>query len=78
MHPGVIAKFKLWAILQHCYISHIKVYNNYVSCKIVFTVYVKEKRLFYVQLNWYYNVAHNLRNCECEVSDLSEVSKSLV
>ena len=48
-------------VLQHCYISHIKVYNNYVSCKIVFTVYVKEKRLFYVQLNWYYNVAHNLR-----------------
>ena len=41
--------------------SIIKVYNNYVSCKIVFTVYVKEKRVHYVQLNWYYNVAHNLR-----------------
>ena len=42
MHPGVIAEFKLWAILEHSYISHIKVYNNYVSCKVVFTVYVKK------------------------------------
>ena len=73
VHPGVIAEFKLWAILEHSYISHIKVYNNYVSCKVVFTVYVK--RLYYAQLNWYFKVAHNLRTVSVTVSDLSEVNK---